>query len=177
VRRHNSEALKDYIFGDSESVTTKNADKLKRFLPENGIWSYEFFTDYLTEKNALYEVFIRGTVFDVGGRAKILKLSLCRWIQARLTLGYFPNFDGFVQEGRIPSFDVINVDRAGESMPLDGASYKVNKIYYDYNWYYDDGWRWRRIRVDDDTVETGSIEKPAIKSFQSSRLGSLRNNH
>ena len=73
-------------------------------------------------------------------------------------IGLLPNFDGFVPEGRIPSFNVINVDRAGDAMPLKGASYKLNKIYYDYNWYYDDGWRWRRIRVDDETVETGSIE-------------------
>ena len=157
VRRHNNEALKDYIFGESESVTTKNADKLEAVLPENGIWSYEFFTDYLTEKNALYEVFIRGTVFDVGGRANSKTITVPLDTSPSY-IGLLPNFDGFVQEGRIPSFNVINVDRAGESMPLEGASYKVNKIYYDYNWYYDDGWRWRRIRVDDDTVETGSIE-------------------
>ena len=48
VRRHNKEALKDYIFGESESVTTKNADRFDAVLPENGIWNYEFFTDYIT---------------------------------------------------------------------------------------------------------------------------------
>ncbi len=157
VRSHNNEALKDYIFGQSESVTTKNADRVEAVLPDNGIWNYEFFTDYLTEKNALYEVLISGTVFDVGGRANSKTITVPLDTSPSY-IGLLPNFDGFIQEGRIPSFNVINVDRAGETMSLEGASYKVNKIYYDYNWYYDDGWRWRRIRVDDDTVDTGSIK-------------------
>ena len=86
-------------------------------------------------------------------------------------IGLLPNFEGFIQEGITPSFDVINVDRAGESKPLDGATYKVNKIYYDYNWYYDDGWRWRRIRVDDDTVETGSIKSRELNLTKVSDWG------
>ena len=130
MRRHNKEALKDYIFGESESVTTKNADRFDAVLPENGIWNYEFFTDYITEKNALYEVFIRGTVFDVGGRANSKTITVPLDTSPSY-IGLLPNFDGFVQEGRIPSFSVVNVDRAGESMSLEGASYKVNKIYYD----------------------------------------------
>ena len=170
VRRHSSETLKDYIFGTAESVTTKNADKYDAVLPENGIWKYEFFTDYLTEKNALYEVLIQGTVFDVGGRenSKTIKVPLDT---NPSYIGLLPNFEGFIQEGITPSFDVINVDRAGESKPLDGATYKVNKIYYDYNWYYDDGWRWRRIRVDDDTVETGSIKSRELNLTKVSDWG------
>ena len=161
VRRHTKEALEDYIFGESESLTTKNADRFDAVLPENGIWNYEFFTDYITEKNALYEVSIRGTVFDVGGRANSKTITVPLDTSPSY-IGILPNFEGFIQEGRIPSFNVINVNRAGDNVTLEGAIYKVNKIYYDYNWYYEDGWRWRRIRVDDDTIETGSIKNQQL---------------
>ena len=97
-----------------------------------------------------------GTVFDVGGRAnktsEIIPLDT-----AAAYVGIRPRFDGYVDEGIVPSFDVENVDRSGSSVGLSDVTYTVNRIYYSYNWSYNDGWRWNRIRVDDEVVTSGDV--------------------
>ena len=104
---------------------------------------------------------MQGTVFDVGGRPNKTRLVVPLDTDRRY-IGLKPLFGKQINGGAIAQFDIVNVNRSGEEQPILDISYEVRRVYYDYNWYYSDGWRWRRVRVDEEVVEvTSAMPLPA----------------
>ena len=149
--------FEDFTFGNSSAVkVTAIGDVTTKTLDVDGQTITTLLSEYEGDPSRLYEVLVDGTVFDVGGRAnktsEVIPLDT-----AAEYVGLRPRFDGYVDEGIAPSFDIVNVDRSGSSVELNNVTYKVNRIYYRYNWSYNDGWRWNRIRVDDEVVASGAV--------------------
>ena len=158
VNRHQNPNFKDYIFGDFEGLRSVDNQRLKEELTLSGDLAFDFSLDFEPEDNHLYEAKIEGIVFDVGGRPN--KTTLTVPIDTHPSyVGILSEFGDRIDEGLIPSFDIVNLNILGEKIPLEDISYTVKKIDYDYNWYYDEGWNYRRIRLGDEVVETGVINR------------------
>ena len=156
TRTHSLERLGDYVFGEADFENDFEPERYEETLSENGLWRKTFENDFDIESKNLFEVLVQGTVFDVGGRPNKTRMVVPLDTEPTY-IGLRPLFDSRLAEGAIAQFDVVNVNRLGENQPLSDISYDVRRVYYDYNWYYSDGWRWRRVRVDDEVVETGKV--------------------
>ena len=153
--------LSEFIFGSSRSTTTKELDSFGQPLDGNGELKVSVLSDYQFEKDKLYDVVIEGTIYDVGGRAnKVNKRVSLDTLQSYV--GVRPDFEEYVSKNVPPSFTIASVDREGAPVEFDGVTYTINKVYYDYNWYYDDGWRWNAVRVSDKIVETGQVSEKSL---------------
>lgn len=157
-----TETLDGYFFGtDKKSTVTALANEFDGTLDAKGNFKAVLSTDYVAEAASLYEVDINGVVFDIGGRpnkaSEIIALDT-----SKSYVGVRPHFGDYVEEGVTPSFDIANVDRSGNSVGLGGISYTVQKVYYRYNWYYADGWRWNRVRVSDEAITSGTVSGKAL---------------
>ena len=151
------ERFDGFKFGSgAASKVTIVGDEFEELLDSKGQMTASLLSDYTADSTQLYEVLVQGTVFDVGGRAnkttEIIALDT-----SSSYVGLRPRFDSYIDEGNAPSFDVVNVNRSGEETSFEGVQYSVQRIYYEYNWFYSDGWRWNRIRVDDETVAAGEV--------------------
>lgn len=152
-----TKSLSGYVFGSNSPLkVTSIVDEFKGKLNEDGVFQSVFEINYDTDASHLYEVQIDGVVFDVGGRpnktTEILPLDT-----SSSYVGIKLGFGEYVDEGIAPNFEIINVDRAGNTVGLEGVNFEVRKVYYSYNWYYDDGWNWRRVRISDETVTSGAV--------------------
>ena len=156
VKKLGNLEFEDFIFGSGTSRTIAALQEFEADLDEEGQMSATLFTDFNTKASQLYEVLINGTVFDVGGRANTTKLNI-PLDTANGYIGIRPDFGEYIDEGIAPSFTIANVNREGQPLGFDAASYSIQRIYYDYNWNYNNGWRWNRVRMDSETVEAGDI--------------------
>ncbi len=152
-----NKTLEGYFFGtDTKSTVTALANEFDGTLDANGNFKAVLITNYTAEASSLYEVNVDGVVFDIGGRpnkaSEIIALDT-----SKSYVGVRTRFGDYVDEGVTPSFNIVNVDRSGKSVGFDGVKYTVQKVYYRYNWYYNNGWRWNRVRVSDETVSSGSV--------------------
>ena len=152
-----TETLDGYFFGkDIKSTVTALAKEFDGRLDAKGNFKAVLSTNYVAEASSLYEVDINGVVFDIGGRPN--KASEIIAPDTRKSyVGVRPYFSDYVDDGVTPSFDIVNVDRSGNSVGFSGVNYTVQKVYYRYNWYYADGWRWNRVRVSDEAITSGTI--------------------
>ena len=157
-----TENLSDFHFGTKVDSSVVELDQFGGKLDETGTFAAITFTDYVLQENALYEVQIEGNVFDIGGRANKAK-STVSLDDGKTYIGVRPRFDDYVAIGDVPSFDIANVKRTGAAQALDDVSYSVHRIYYSYNWYYEDGgWNWNRVRVDDEMIESGVVSNSTL---------------
>ena len=99
-----------------------------------------------------------GSVLDVGGRPNRTRLEIPLDTE-HAYVGVYSLFGEQIDEGDVPSFKVAHLDRLGNRVPIDGLSYRVVKIHYRYNWYENDGWRWRRVKVGETVVESGKVDR------------------
>ena len=165
VNKLDNSDFEGFVFGDGGSSTVAALDEFEAVLDVDGQMSKTLFSDFDTKPSRLYEVLISGTVFDVGGRANTKQLNI-PLDTATGYVGIRPNFDEYIDEGVTPSFTIANVTREGQPLSLEDVSYTIQRIYYDYNWNYNNGWRWNRVRVDSETVDSGlvSIKNLVIKA-------------
>ena len=156
VSSHDEGYLSGFIFGNEANSLTSEVDSFTGVLGDSGEFATSFMVDYQFEKDRLYDVVVEGTVYDVGGRANIVK--------KRVGLDTLPSYVGvrsefgdYASRDFPPSFTIASVDRQGTPVAFEGVSYTVNKVKYRYNWYYSRGWRWNAVRVSSDTVEAGEV--------------------
>ncbi|MBO6827143.1 MAG: hypothetical protein JJ879_13130 [Sneathiella sp.] len=157
LRYHEKEDLKDFVFG-----TAANAEALKTdyysglTLDAKGSAKVTLPNAYKITDPGLYQVRLTGRVFDVGGRPNGTRLSLP--LDTGLSyVGVRSQFGEELDEGTAPSFEIVNIDRNGNEVSLEGIKYRLAKVTYSYDSYYDDGWRWRKSRLQDTVIETGSV--------------------
>ncbi len=161
VKTFQNKDLSGFTFGSSNTVTTKELNSFGQPLDENGELNVSVVTDYQFENDKLYDVVIEGTVYDVGGRAnKVNKRVSLDTLPSYV--GVRPNFEEYVSKNVPPSFTIASVDRKGAPVDFDGITYTINKVYYDYNWYYDGGWRWNAVRISDKVVATGQVSEKSL---------------
>ena len=154
---HENNELKDYRFGSHSqsslqslaSFETNGLDNEGRFSKEVMLAEGELIGD------GLYSIQLKGTVFDVGGRpnSSIMTVPVDT---KKAYIGAKTLFSGALSDGATPSFKLINVSRLGETLPLTQYHYELQRVYYDFNWYYDNGWRYRRTRLESETLTSGS---------------------
>jgi uncharacterized protein YfaS (alpha-2-macroglobulin family) len=163
VNTHENSELQDYRFGNhSESLLQSLASFETNGLDSEGRFTKEI---SLAEDgligDGLYSVQLKGTVFDVGGRpnSSIVTVPVDT---KRAYIGAKTLFDGALSDGASPSFKLINISRLGETLPLTEYQYELQRVYYDFNWYYDDGWRYRRTRLESEILTTGSSNNETL---------------
>ena len=159
--QHEDPKLKGYQFGETDSVAPQ---PLREFvigaLDSDGSFSGSLVIDGdYHQESGLYNVHFKGSTFDVGGRpnSSFLKVALNTHEEY---LGIKPNFEGALQKGSSPSFSVVNVTRGGDPLPIPNYNFEISRIYYDFNWYYDSGWRYRRVETDSEVVASGVHRRP-----------------
>lgn len=158
TRSHPSESLTDYLFGSNQLLKTFETERFYNTLGEDGVWTTTLETDFSIQNDTMYQVVLEGSVQDVGGRSNksVINIPLDT---TENYLGLRNDFENSFEEGATPVFNVVNVDISGNEKSLDGSKYSVKRLFYEYNWYYDDGWRWRRVKVSDEVVENGEINQ------------------
>lgn len=156
-RKHTLERLDGYVFGESFFENDYQPDRYEETLSEDGSWVIIFENDFNIQSKNLFEVLVQGSVFDVGGRPNTTR-TVVPLDTDQTYIGLKPLFENRLEEGAKGQFDIANINRAGVSQPISDVSYEIRRVYYDYNWYYSNGWRWRRVRVDDEVVEAGQVD-------------------
>ena len=156
TRAHSLEGLAGYMFGETNFNNDYKPERYEDALSADGSWLQYFENDYKIRSKNLFEILVQGTVFDVGGRPNTTRMIIPLDTDPAY-LGLRPVFENRLDDGAIAQFDVVNINRSGENIPISNISYEVRRVYYDYNWYYNDGWRWRRVRVSDQVVEAGQV--------------------
>ena len=155
-----------FTFGNKNDQTiTSIADEFGQKLSDTGKISFEFLTDYDIDETKLYEVLVEGTVFDIGGRANSTE-QIIPLDTGKAYLGVRSRFGKYIDRDVAPSFDVINVDRAGSPVGLSGVNYVINKVYNRYSWSYSDGWRWKRVRVGEEVAASGNVVNDVLEIKQ-----------
>ena len=140
-------------------------------LDEGGKFTGSVLVDFEYADAGLYELFLKSSVRDVGGRpnSKSITIPLDPYSSY---IGVRSRFDGVLDIGSYASFDVISTDRAGNALDNGEMTYVLSRISYSYNWYYDQGWHWRRNRRGSDVIAGGSVEDNTILVGEALRWGS-----
>ena len=153
-----SREYSEYSFGSLGQARQQQVETFELTLDERGLADAELTSSFELEKNRLYRVIVDGSVLDVGGRPNRTRLEIPLDTE-HAYVGVYSLFGEQIDEGDVPSFKVAHLDRLGNRVPIDGLSYRVVKIHYRYNWYENDGWRWRRVKVGETVVESGKVDR------------------
>lgn len=152
----------DFRFGIQKPTIPNSIETFDVALDESGNVE-QTFTPVSTDLDvAVYEYRIVGNVFDVGGRANSVEVRV-PYESHPSYIGVRSLFGDRLDEGAAPSFEIVNLDRSGNSLDLNGASYKLTKVYTRYNWYWDEGWRYRRIRTSEEGIENGAFSSKTLQ--------------
>ena len=153
-----NEKFKGYIFGKTDKAINSKVENFKFELNEIGKAELEVDTEYNLKNNTLYTVSLEGAVLDVGGRPNKVRMSV-PLDSSEAYVGILPDFGSNIDDDAIAGFSVVNINRNGDALPASDLKYKVTKIHFRFNWYEDDGWRWRRVRTGETVVETGTVNQ------------------
>ena len=163
-REHEDERWKGYYFGGVVETPTQFLESLQDLvLNQDGRYENKINLDVESfGASTLYSLMAKGTTFDVGGRPNsTTKTSPVNHQFAYL--GVKPLFDGSLAEGKSPAFRLVNLDRNGQPQPLGTVEYTLREVQYDFDWYYDNGWRFRQKRLSDSVVDVGKIQQDNLE--------------
>ncbi|NRP10101.1 MULTISPECIES: alpha-2-macroglobulin [unclassified Marinobacterium] len=160
---HSNPELSGYYFGLNEAASN---DALNSYddnvLGDDGTYTAKLTIDAEKyAKSGIYSVRIKGSTFDIGGRPNTAVLDVPLDTNSSY-LGAKTLFDGALSDGASPSFKVVNVDIDGTKQPLQTYNYKLQRVEYDFNWYYDNGWRYRRTRLGSEIIAEGTSDSETL---------------
>ena len=116
----------------------------------------------LPETTKLFNAEIVVRVTDTNGRAVERRLTLPA-DGTKPHIGIKPNFDGSVSEGAAAGFDVIAIGPDGKRIDAKGATWQIEKLDTNYQWYRRDGsWKYEAITTAQ-RVANGTIDLAAAK--------------
>ncbi|HEV7284117.1 MAG TPA: MG2 domain-containing protein, partial [Kaistia sp.] len=126
--------------------------------------SFDATVPTLPETTKLFNAEIVVRVTDTNGRAVERRLSLPA-DGTKPHIGIKPNFDGSVSEGAAAGFELIAIGPDGKRIDAKGATWQIEKLDTNYQWYRRDGaWKYEAIttatRVANGTVDLDA-SKPA----------------
>ncbi|MCX5579140.1 alpha-2-macroglobulin family protein [Kaistia terrae] len=158
-----------FSFGLSDDPVESVRDSLgaSAVTDDAGEANFDATVPTLPETTKLFNAEIVVRVTDTNGRA----------VERRLTLpangnkphiGIKPNFDGSVSEGAAASFELIAIGPDGKRIDAKGATWQIEKLDTNYQWYRRDGsWKYEAIttatRVANGTVDLDASKPAAIE--------------
>ena len=157
-RTHDADQLDGFVFGPVDRSYRFSTDVQRFTLDDAGQFTGTIDLDRSgtlpPDPPAMYELRIFAAVKDVGGRPNPSSVTVPLDTHASY-VGVRAEFAGRLPDGAIPTFSVSRIDRAGAALADVALPYSIVRVRYSYDWYYRDGWRWRRTREDDQTVANG----------------------
>ena len=158
VRSHTSDWLEGFVFGPVQDPDYRFTTEVRDFtLDDAGRFEGSVSFDAAgTIPPGMYELRILAAVRDVGGRPNTATVNV--------PLATHPSYAGVrsefgerLREGATAVFSVARIDRLGARLPDVELPYWIVRVRHSYDWYYDEGWRWRRTRQADETVASGAV--------------------
>jgi len=166
LNQHESAELKDFYFGNPKAENRTYEIESKNFqLNSEGIFFGNYKVDDLSgNPQGLYELDLRVNVQDLGGRPNPKNITIPIDTHSAY-LGVRPNFQQSLATGISPQFELVRVNRSGGLLPLLDLDYKLSRIEYSYDWYYNNGWRWNRSRAAERSIKFGRSQSGQINDL------------
>ena len=158
VRSHTADELDGFVFGPVHDPDYRFTTEVQEFtLDDAGRFEASVSLDAAGNiPPGMYELRILAAVRDVGGRPNTAT--------ATVPLATLPSYVGVrsefgerLRDGATAAFSVVRIDRLGARLPDVELPYRIVRVRHSYDWYYDEGWRWRRTRQADETVASGTV--------------------
>ena len=165
IRTFGDGALDGFVFGPVQDAEFRFMTDVHEFtLDDAGTATGSVDLDKMgTLPPGMYQVRILAAVRDVGGRPNRGSVTVPLDTHASY-VGVRPEFGERLGDGAVAAFAVVRVDRLGSALADAELPYRIVRVRYSYDWYYDDGWRWRRTRRADETVAGGTAAGGRIVS-------------
>ena len=173
VRSHAAGGLEGFVFGPVHDPDFRFATGVQEFRLDDAaqfIGSVELDADAAMPPG-MYELRIVAAVRDVGGRPNPVTVTVPLATQTSY-VGVRSEFGERLAADATAMFSVTRFDRLGATLPDLELPYRIVRVRYSYDWYYDEGWRWRRTRLADDTVAGGTVVDGKIISTSPLNWGS-----
>ena len=159
-----------YSFGLSDDPVESVRDSLgaSAVTDEDGRASFDATVPGLPETTRLFNAEIIVRVTDTNGRAVERRMTLPA-DGTKPHIGIKPGFDGSVPEGGAASFELIAIGPDGQRIDAKGATWSIEKLDTNYQWYRRDGaWKYEAIttatRVANGTVDFTTGKPATIES-------------
>lgn len=135
----------DFVFGPLDQPTSQFVVPYQSFkLGEDGTATVRLTDeDFGGPALGLQELYLSAAVFDVGGRPNKSEATV-PLDTATAYVGIRPEFEGRLRTCSSPAFTLILTDREGVGLADQALGVTLSRQTYRYDWYYDQGWRWRR---------------------------------
>lgn len=173
VRTHDAEELGGYLFGPVRDADYRFVTEVQEFeLDDAGRFTGFVDLDQIDPlPPGMYQLRILATVEDVGGRPNRTEAAV-PLDTAATYVGVRPEFHGRLPAGAVAAFSVARIERTGAALTTVDLPYDLVRVRYSYDWYYDDGWRWRRTRLAAQIVDHGTSVNGRIVSSKPLGWGS-----
>lgn len=157
TRTHEGAGLDGFVFGSVPSADFRFMTRAQEFtLDDAGRFTGSVdLGETPTLPPGMYQVRILAAVRDVGGRPNRGSATVPLATHASY-VGVRPEFGERLGDGATAAFSVVRIDRLGVRLADMDLPYRIVRVRYSYDWYYDDGWRWRRTRRADEAVASGT---------------------
>ena len=171
--KHQSEIFQNYSFGTGDEYGVSARVSELQLSPEGGANYSLRVTDTLPE-NQLLSLVVNASVFDIGGRANPTSLAVPIDTHASY-IGAKAKFGRFATNDQALAIDVINVDRLGNELPLDGSTYTLERLSYRWDYIYrNNTWDWKRRLVKSEATSFGDITEETLYLPSDIRSGYYR---
>ena len=158
VRSHAADGLEGFVFGPVQDPDYRFTTEVRDFtLDDTGRFEGSVSFDAAgTIPPGMYELRILAAVRDVGGRPNTATVTVPLATHPSY-VGVRSEFGERLRDGGTAGFSVARIDRLGARLPDVELPYRIVRVRHSYDWYYDEGWRWRRTRKADETVASGAV--------------------
>ena len=165
VRNMGDPALDGFAFGPVQDAGFRFMTDVEEFvLDDAGTATGSIDLDAMASlPPGMYQARILASVRDVGGRPNRATATVPLSTHTSY-VGVRSEFGERLGDGAVAAFGVVRVDRLGTALPAADLPYRIVRVRYSYDWYYNDGWRWRRTRRGDETVAGGTVVRGRIVS-------------
>ena len=158
VRSHTADGLDGFVFGPVQDPDYRFTTEVREFaLDDAGEFTGSVSLDAARAMPpGMYELRILAAVRDVGGRPNTATVTVPLATHPSY-VGVRSEFGERLRDGATAAFSVARIDRLGVRLPNVELPYRIVRVRHSYDWYYDEGWRWRRTRQADETVASGAV--------------------
>jgi len=154
--------MKGYAFGLVQEEWRPRRMSLEPVKTDaDGHAAIDFAVDEAPDTTRPLKARIRVSVAETGGRAVSRILDIPLRSRDRM-IGIKPRFTSdWLKNGEEAGFDVVVLDREGNSVAADGLRYELFYEDLRYHWYTEGGsWNYR-VLIEDNSVDSGSLDVPA----------------
>ena len=163
IRSHTADGLEDFVFGPVQDLDYRFTTEVQEFtLDDAGQFTGSISLDSARAiPPGMYELRILAAVRDVGGRPNTATVAVPLATHPSY-VGVRSEFGERLRDGATAVFSIARIDRLGARLPDVKLPYRIVQVWHSYDWYYDEGWRWRRTRQADETVAGGTASSGKI---------------